>query len=376
MKAFVAVAMGIALLFCLPVVLPANAQEAVPAPGPLPEELEDYYWSLREENNYWLTSIMIGISLNPSIILHYGLFSPYDEFQWLKFAIEHDAGLLGTETSKMAAEYLEENVIEPIKKYKAVKMMNGHIVTEDEIKSKYTYLNLSEEEMDRLVLAELLFLYVREYVYFPQDPAIAQNNERYIESIKRSPLPDNPQLISFYAAMGLPQVLSFPAETISMQQGICWQQTIALAVLYKMTGYDFALYLVPAAPFNPLVCLWVLQPPWILGGYHGIVLLKDEWGLEAPHMSLEKDSMGNELGGEYLMVDPMYDYERSMAQAQTYGALAGMAQSQSAETLEEMDALSGVYGFLEPSPYLTQMMMMHTIVDILPLINTKFIGKM
>jgi secernin len=39
MRAFVAVAMSIALLFCLPVVLPANAQEAVPAS--LSEELED-----------------------------------------------------------------------------------------------------------------------------------------------------------------------------------------------------------------------------------------------------------------------------------------------------------------------------------------------
>jgi hypothetical protein len=371
--------MSIALLFCLPVVLPANAQEAVPAPAPLPKELEDYYWSLRTENNYWLTSILIGISLNPGRILRHGLFSPYDEFQWLKFAIEHDAGLLGTETSKMAGEYLEENVIEPIKKDKAIKMMNGHIVTGEEIKSKYAYLNLNEEEMDRLVLAELLFLYVREYVYFP--PGKAPGNNRYEESVSRSILPANEQLISFYAGMGLPQVLSFPAEAISMQQGICWQQATALAALYKMTGYDFALYLVPAAPFNPISAICpipgcLLFPIWVLGGYHGIVMLKDEWGLDAPHMSLEEDSMGNELGGEYLMLDPMYDYIRARGQAQgALGALAGTAQNLNVETLEEMDALPGVYGFLEPSPYLTQMMMMHTIVNIRPLINTKFVGK-
>ena len=371
----------LSLVLLCTLALPAMAQQdSVPAPAPLPEELKDYYWSLRTENRYWLTSLLIGISLSPRIILKYGLFSPYDEFQWLKFAIEHDAGLLNTTTSEMAADYLRENVLDPIMRYRAVKMMNGHVVTEEEIKAKYSNLNLTKEKMDRLVLAELLFLYVREYVYFPQSAEIAPNNERYVESLSRSPLPSNPSLIPFYASMGLPQVLSFPAEAMSMQQGICWQQAIALATLYKMTGYDFALYLVPAAPFNPFSCILpipfcLLFPMWVLGAYHGIVMLKDEWGLDAPHMTLEQDSMGNPLGGEYLMLDPMYDYKRAMAQSQGLPALAGMVQSQSVETLEEMDALPGVYGFLEPSPYVTQMMPMHTISNIRPVINTKFIGK-
>jgi len=360
MKGFVA--LSIALLLCAPMLLSADAQEQefVPAPAPLPEELRDYYWSLRTENNYWATSLLAGISLSPSIILKYGLFSPYDEFQWLKFAIEHDAGLLGTKTSKMAAGYLRENVLDPIMEHKAITMMNGHIVTEDEIKAKYSNLNLSEEKMDRLVLAELLFLYVREYVYFP--PGKAPDNNRYTEYAAGSRLP-------VMAAMGLPYVLEFPTEAVSTQQAICWQQATALATLYKMTGYDFALYLVPAAPFNPLVCMWIVSPPYPLGAYHGIVMLKDEWGLDAPHMTLEKDSMGNPLGGEYLMLDPMYDYIRATTQ------FGGLTANTNVETLEQMDALSGVYGFLEPSPYVTQMMIMHTIIDILPLINTKFVGK-
>jgi hypothetical protein len=238
-------------------------------------------------------------------------------------------------------------------------------VTEEEIKAKYSNLNLTKEKMDRLVLAELLFLYVREYVYFP--PGKAPGNDRYAEYAERSRLP-------VMANMGLPYVLEFPTEAVSTQQAICWQQATALATLYKMTGYDFALYLVPAAPFNPLSCILpipfcLLFPMWVLGGYHGIVLLKDEWGLDAPHMTLEQDSMGNPLGGEYLMLDPMYDYIRATTQ------FGGLTANSNVETLEQMDALPGVYGFLEPSPYVTQMMPMHTISNILPFISTKFIGK-
>jgi hypothetical protein len=358
----------ISLALLCTLALPVMAQqEAVAPPAPLPEELEDYYWSLRTENRYWLTSLLIGISLNPRIIMRYGLFSPYDEFQWLKFAIEHDAGLLNTTTSEMAADYLRENVIDPIMRYKAVKMQNGHIVTEAEIKAKYANMGLSEEQMDRLVIAELLYLYVREYVYWNGSKAV--NNQRYLESLSRSPLPNNPMLASTYASLGLPQVLSFPTEAISVQQGICWQQGTALAALYKMAGYDFALYLVPAAPCNPLSiipCLWLLGMfSYPIGGYHAIVMLKDEWGLNAPHMTLEKDSMGNTLGGEYLMLDPMYglDYAESKREIPVN------------ETLEGADALNFVYSFLEPSPYVTTMMPMQTMIDILPFINTKFVGK-
>jgi len=39
------------------------------------------------------------------------------------------------------------------------------------------------------------------------------------------------------------------------------------------------------------------------------------------------------------------------------------------------NALNFVYSFLEPSPYITTMMPMQTMIDILPLINTKFVGK-
>lgn len=350
MKAFVA--LSVALLLCTPLLLPAEAQrqEFVPAPAPLPKELVDYYWSLRYENNYWATSLLLGISLDPGVIFRHGLFSPYGEFQWLKFAIEHDAGLLDTETSKMAADYLRENVLDPIMEHKAIKMQNGHIVTEEEIKAKYSDLNLSEEEMDRLVLAELLYLYVREYVYWDGNRAI--NNERYLESLSRLPIDIDPNLTPMCASNGLPQVLSFPAETISMQQGICWQQGATLAALYKMTGFDTALYLVPAMyiPF---------------GGFHAVPLLKDEWGFDAPKMVLEQDSMGNPLGGEYLMLDPMYGLDFATARG----------ESATDETLEGVDSLNLVCGFLEPSPYTTGMMPIHNITNRIPLVTSKFVGK-
>ena len=366
MKWFV-VAISAALLCTL--ALPAGSREPVQSPEPLPDELEDYYWNLRRENKYWFTSIIIGLppkDMGWIVRNRIAMFSPYREFQWLKFAIEHDAGELDTETSKLAGEYLRENVIDPIMTYKAVKMQNGHIATAEEIESKYFSLNLSREELDRLVLAELLFLYVREYVYFP--PNKAPGNNRYEESVSRSPLPAKEQIISFYASIGLPQVNSFPAETISMQQGICWQQAIALATLYKIEGYDLALYLIPASP---------TLPPYPIGGYHGVVLLRDEWGVNATHIELKTDSMGGELEGTYLMLDPMYDYMRAQEQAQSLmGALAGMKRNQSINSLEEMDALQAVCGFLEQSPYMTQIMPMITMMDLIPFVKAKFIGKL
>ena len=77
------------------------------------------------------------------------------------------------------------------------------------------------------------------------------------------------------------------------------------------------------------------------------------------------------------MLDPMYDYMRAQEQAQgLIGVLAGMMRNQCINSLEEMDALQLVYGFLEPSPYMTQMMPMITMMDLIPFVKAKFIGKL
>jgi len=314
-------------------IVPVQGITVVPPPNPLPDELNEYYWSLREENNSWITSLYCGCPPLDNlgyVLRNFAVFSPYKEFEWLKFAIYHDSGSYDTETSKMAEEYLKENVINPILKHKALKLEDGSILTYDDIVAKHRDKNLDRESLDRLVTAEMLYYYCRDYIYFPNPNAN----------------PDDQM-----AAMGLPHVLAFPCETISMQKGICWNQGIALATLYKMMGYDVSLYLMPAAPY--------LQT----GGYHAVVLLKDE-GWDIGTMQLEKDSLGNDISGIYIQLDPMYD-------------LSYIMNSSDPAAIESRKAMIGELGleFGKPSPYLEQpLVLISQLFNYVPGIQTMFIG--
>ncbi|BDC36275.1 MAG: hypothetical protein EF806_02045 [Candidatus Methanoliparum thermophilum] len=321
------------LVFILSTV-PVQGITVVPPPNPLPKELNDYYWDLREENNSWISSVYCGcppIDNLGYVIKNFAIFSPYKEFEWLKFAIYHDSGSYNTETSKMAQQYLMHNVIDPILKYKALKLEDGSILTYEDIIDKHKDKNLDKESLDRLVTAEMLYYYCRDYIYFP-NPG------------------ENPE--DQMAAMALPHVLASPCETISMQKGICWNQGIALATLYKMMGYDVALYLMPASPL----------PPYPIGGYHAVVLLKDEgWGIGT--MQLEEDYLGNDISGTYIQLDPMYDLSYIM--------------NGSPEVIESRKETIGELGleFGDPSPYLEQPLLLFSqLFDYIPGIQTMFIG--
>ncbi len=372
------IAIGFALVIIAQIAL-VQAQQVVPQPGPLPRELEEYYWDLRIANNYWCTSVMCGCPPTNNlgyILRSRSIFSPYKEFEWLKFSINHDAGKFDTPSSQLAKKYLMDNVINPILRYKAIQLQTGDVITAEDLEVKYARLNLDREKLDRLVIAELLFLYVREYVYFPP---VDIENKRYEESyVYASPYCNNlansmsmggagggKQML--LAMGGFPHVIPFPAEEISMQLGICWQQTTALAALYEIMDYDLAMYLVPAAPCcSPMQC-FMGHPA---GEYHAILLLRDEgWGIAT--FQPGKDALGNRLDGEYLMLDPMYDWTRASSQQ------LAMMQMQMSGTPQggDLDALPGVYGFLEPSPYTSTMMPLMICMDCIPCVQARFIGK-
>ena len=315
--------------------VPVQGITVVPPPKPLPEELNEYYWSLREANNSWISSVYCGcppIDNLGYVIRNLAIFSPYKEFEWLKFAIYHDSGSYNTDTSRMAEEYLKDNVIDPILKYKALKLEDGSILTYYDIAAKHKDKDLDEESLDRLVTAEMLYYYCRDYIHFPNPNAN----------------PDDQM-----ASMALPHVLAFPCETVSMQKGICWNQGIALATLYKMMGYDVALYLMPASPL----------PPYPIGGYHAVVLLKDEgWGIGT--MQLEKDNLGNDISGTYIQLDPMYD-------------LSYIMNSTNPAAIESRKETIGELGleFGQPSPYLEQPLVLFSqLCNYVPGIQTMFIG--
>ncbi|VUT24234.1 MAG: hypothetical protein MASP_00409 [Candidatus Methanolliviera sp. GoM_asphalt] len=312
------------MLLSMPV---ASQERVVPPPDPLPAELNDYYWDLRVDNRYWWDSVLCGCPpLNNLgyVIKSRSFFSPYREFEWLKFAILHDAGKSGTEDSRMAKEYLRNEVINPILEYRALKLEDGSILAYDDIAKKYANKNLDRESLDRLVTAELLYYYSRDYIVFPNP------NKN----------PDDKM-----ASMALPHVLAFPCETVSMQKGICWNQNIALAALYEMMGYDVALYLVPAAPY------------YFTGGYHAVILLKDEgWGIG--DWKLERDNMGNDISGRYIVLDPMYD-------------ASFMEGKPPSEALGSMGL-----EFDQPSPYTTGPLgILSKIFNYIPGIQAIFIGK-
>jgi hypothetical protein len=132
-----------------------------------------------------------------------------------------------------------------------------------------------------------------------------------------------------------------------MQKGICWNQNIALATLYEMMGYDVALYLVPASP----------MPPYPTGAYHAVILLKDEgWGIG--DWESARDSMGNDIPGRYIVLDPMYD-------------ASFMEGKPPSEALGSMGLEFG-----QPSPYLTAPLgIFSKIFNYIPGIQAIFIGK-
>ena len=267
-------------------------------------------------------------------------FTGLKEFELLKWSIQHDTGELDTDSSQMAKQYLMENVIDPLAEQRSLRLYDGTVIDEAWIEAQYP--DMEPELRDRLLMAELVYHYARDYVLSPHPETAAMRTD-----------PKGYMIDTLEGSTALPYMLKFPCESIYTKQGICWNQGITLATLYKLAGFDVALYLVPA------------QPPWEWGFYHACVLLRDEgWGLGTRHY--EVDSMGNPMEGSWLlqdsmMMDPGFIARNPMMQKQ--------AEQGKIKSLE----------FTEESAY-TLPRGMHSIIaagcGIIPLIDPIFIGSL
>jgi hypothetical protein len=232
----------------------------------------------------------------------------------------------------MAAEYLKENVVDPLLEEGSLELYDGTIWDISAIREQYG--DMEPERLHRLLNATLLYYYVRDYVLFA-----TPTGEGGIEGVLGS--------------VSLPYILEYPCESIATKRAICWNQGITLATLYRLAGFDVALYLTPAAPFpSPMSC-FIFDP---FGFYHAMPLLKDEgWGIG--RWSFPTDSMDNPMEGDWILQDPMYDPAYFSG-----NPLAGMA-------LHPLE-------FDEDSPYVVQpgIGTVAQICGMIPFFQYKFIG--
>jgi hypothetical protein len=195
---------------------------------------------------------------------------PGDIFPQERNIILHDIGSKDNPTSKTAKQYLLEYVIQPLREKKEVGVQDERMV-------------LSFEELDRLSQAQLLYYYVRDHIFFPEE---AKGGLSRIPLIGRIPVS---------AVTG---AAAYPCEVISRQEGECMGKTMTLAALLKLCGYDVALGFFPS-----FVLRGGIGP--IPGGtiiYHNYVFLRDEgWGIGG--WELEKDFRGKEMGGDWILLD-------------------------------------------------------------------------
>jgi len=269
---------GLALLLAFSLMLPAIGAEASQK-EPLPKELEEGYASFRKVamNEMGDFLDMRSYSLDNITML-------------MKEMTYHDGGLLNssnseirmrygmsiTNSTKIAAEYLTRNILEPLKREKAVTLETGETI--------------KAEELTRERLLELLFYYVRDNIKMA-GPNDVPENERWMSGIPG---------LKFYAAAD--KIVQFPTETYFLGRGgICYDKALLLGTLLEMEGYDVA---------YGYYASWVLNigPRSIrLPGYHSYVVVKDEgWGIGNWTIQDSRDMNGKDMSGRWIVLDPLY----------------------------------------------------------------------
>jgi hypothetical protein len=219
-------------------------------PPPLPQELSDYYQQQKK-------GLRFEISVERG--------GPKKIFPWEEEMILHDTGFKDEKTSKMAKEYLLQNAIKPLMERKSVELQDGSVV--------------EFEQLNRLAQAELLYYYVRDHILFPHP------KKSFFSSI---PILGRISLRGSFAP--------HPCEAVAKQEGDCMGKAMALASLLKICGYDVALGYFPAF----VIDIGVGPTPTLF--YHNYVFLKDEgWGIGK--WKLEKDMWGNEMEGDWIILD-------------------------------------------------------------------------
>lgn len=260
---------------------------------PLPTELSDYYWAVRAKNLLaWGLYLMMPL---PSVD-HREAFVPAGEMAILRDIIKHDAGEMGTKTSDIAAQYLRETVIDPIKETRSVELQTGQWVS-------------FEGQPTDLETAKLLYYYVRDSILYPHLNETT-SLERYVQQFPwGAPLAkyykwqrSNPRASRFSEILRVfPYMTRYPTEAAATREGTCAGKSFLLAALLKMEGFDVAL---GTYPMNVLITQ--TDPSLLLhlpGSYHVYVLLRDPgWGIG--HWEIEQDDWGQPMGGKWIILDP------------------------------------------------------------------------
>ncbi|RZN68015.1 MAG: transglutaminase domain-containing protein [Candidatus Methanolliviera hydrocarbonicum] len=234
----------------------------------LPKGLSDFYDNYRKEYMPEFIRFALGGSMMGGKIEE----NTKDFFSIGNYIVIHDVGGLDARTSRIAEEYLEDTVIKPLKEKKSVPLQTGN--------------TMSFKKLDRLSLAKLLYYYVRDDVYFPHGE----------EGGRVSPLSRIPGMNLMFTTT--PEIIRFPCETVEDQHGACADQALLLATLLNMEGYEVALGTAPSMAKKNKDGTFT----WF--GYHVCVYLKDE-GWRIGRYDLGKDVFGNDLGGKWIILDPI-----------------------------------------------------------------------
>lgn len=262
----------LSLFFLMPAVMGAD---------PLPPELEENYQKFREVAMPELESFMDMRS-----------YSLEDITLLMKEMSYHDAGILNatnsemenrygidaTNSTKVAAEYLKREVIDPLKTTRSVTLETGEVI--------------AFEDLSEAALLELLFYQVRDNIKMA-GPEDVPESERWQANI--------PGLKNFVVSEE--KIVQFPCETVFLGRGgICYDKALLLGTLLKMEGYDvaygyYASWVLNIGPFGSIR----------MPGYHSYVIVKDEgWGIGDWVIEGARDMNGKEMDGKWIVLDPLY----------------------------------------------------------------------
>jgi hypothetical protein len=243
---------------------------------PLPEELTNYYDSFRAK--YYIDFLnMSGFGENlEEDRMKLGIL--------MNYMAVHDAGGLDISSSKLAKEYLKNVSIKPLMENKSVLLQTGEILSFE----NFEELNRSEA---RLVEAKLIYYYARDHIYFPHPAEEEKGVKKVMGGI--------PLLNLLITAV--PNVINFPCESVETQHGGCLDQSLLLATLLKMEGYEVALGSM-ASIGVPLSEENEGNESMVWFSYHSYVYLKDEgWGIG--NWTLNEDIFGNKMDGKWILLD-------------------------------------------------------------------------
>ena len=239
----------------------------------LPEALKEEYAAIRTVPKVlsWLSTFLLALPPADYPVFY----TPAKQYKLMNEMINHD--LEGD-----ARQFLIDEVINPLKETKKIELQDGRIVD----------FSGNEKLTDRQI-AELLYYYVRDHVYFPH----VDEAPTIVKAFGVIPLMGG-FIARLYAIF--PRIETFPCETVELGYGECMGKTMLLATLLKIEGFDVALGYFPmmAAPAGNVMLYWP-------GLFHSYVLLRDPgWGIGRQYFV--HDIFGNPMDGNWIVLDSIY----------------------------------------------------------------------